>query len=189
MNFAEIQTGHLFYFIQSSNDINRYIPGYLRVSWWTAPEASCPNVGQEWGAKHSTLFKFATRFIIFYIFDEYVFSIFENMDTSLLTVSKISELQENFTKIDREKSFCDFVCCAEQIVISINIVKRTHCLRNYYEWIYLLRNISTSESYQSTSLLADLHDTRFCKSFCFFSRGLRPIWRNRRVRATRIAGK
>ena len=39
---------------------------------------------------------------------------------------------------------------------------------------YLLRNISTSESYQSTSLLADLQDRRFCKSFCPFSRRLRP---------------
>ena len=72
------------------------------------PEASCPNVGQEWGAKHSTLFKFATRFISFYIFDEYVFSIFENMDTSLLTISKISELQGNLTKIDRENHFAIF---------------------------------------------------------------------------------
>ena len=64
------------------------------------PEASCPNVGQEWGAKHSTLFKFATRFI-FYIFDEYVFSVFENMGTSLLTISKFSELRGNLTKVNR----------------------------------------------------------------------------------------
>ena len=32
MNFEKRQTAHLFYFIQFSNDINSYIPKYLRVS-------------------------------------------------------------------------------------------------------------------------------------------------------------
>ena len=34
--FSQSQAVHLFYIVQSSNDVNRYIPGYIRVSWWTA---------------------------------------------------------------------------------------------------------------------------------------------------------
>ena len=35
MRFPESRKGHLFYFIHSSNNINRFIPGYLRMSCWT----------------------------------------------------------------------------------------------------------------------------------------------------------
>ena len=35
MRLSERQTVHLFYILQSSNDMYRHIPGYLRVSWWT----------------------------------------------------------------------------------------------------------------------------------------------------------
>ena len=30
-DFHKSQTVHLFYIVQSSNEVNRYIPGYLRV--------------------------------------------------------------------------------------------------------------------------------------------------------------
>ena len=34
MRFSQSRTVHLFYIVQSSNHINRYIPSYLRVAWW-----------------------------------------------------------------------------------------------------------------------------------------------------------
>ena len=130
----------------------------------TKPEASCPNVGQEWGAKHSTLFKFATRFTIFYIFDEYVFSIFEKHEYITLNNIEIFRIAKNLTKIDGQKLFCDFcLCCAEQIIIRIKILKGIRCLRDYYEWIYFFRNISSSIVYQSTNLPANFRMKDFTK--------------------------
>ena len=77
-------------------------------------------------------------------------------------------------KSTEQKYFAILLCCAEQIIIWINILKDIHCLRNYCEWIYFLKNISSSRSYQSTSLLAELRNRRFCKSFRPLRRGLRP---------------
>ena len=36
-------------------------PCFLDLLFLLKPEASCPNVGREWGAKHSTLFKFPKK--------------------------------------------------------------------------------------------------------------------------------
>ena len=148
-------------------------------------KASCPDVGQEWRAKHSTLLDLFARFLILHFSRILFFSISEkylNMQVSvrgkkLLILSKeklpfdICNNFENFgisTKFRKNawtKLFSHFakipLCFAELMIIWMNIIRVIYCLQNDYEQIYSFVDISIWKSCRLTQMSADLRNCNF----------------------------
>ena len=97
-------------------------------------EASCPNVEQEWGAKHSTHWN--------------AFRNSQHFSKTLFFKKKL--FFSNLTMFCQKQNISATIplSSGEKIIIWIQILRGIYCLRNDYEQIYLFGNLSSSKSYQ-----------------------------------------